>query len=362
MKFTVTQENLSKALNNVSRIASSRAGMPILSNILLKAEGNQLILSATNLEVAIVENINANVSKEGSTLLPARLVNDFVSNLPHAKLSLELKDNKINIKCDSYKSTINVLPINDYPAIPEITKGDSIKVRLDDFKKAINLTAPIAGNDVSRPLLTGVNIYSNDGYIYMVATDGYRLAEKKLTDSKKDFNFLVPATSLIEFGRVFSGRESIEVYFSDDQVSFISDNTVFTSRLIDDNFINYKQLIPSDNKFTAKVNKDELIKITKIAQLFARETSGTITLDLNSDDKKLSIYSITSELGNNSSSIEANISGGNSSVNANSKFLIDALNCIDGDDVEIGFSSKVSPILIKGKDDSYIHIVMPVKS
>lgn len=196
----------------------------------------------------------------------------------------------------------------------------------------------------------------------MVATDGYRLAEKKLTDSKKDFNFLVPATSLIEFGRVFSGRESIEVYFSDDQVSFISDNTVFTSRLIDDNFINYKQLIPSDNKFTAKVNKDELIKITKIAQLFARETSGTITLDLNSDDKKLSIYSITSELGNNSSSIEANISGGNSSVNANSKFLIDALNCIDGDDVEIGFSSKVSPILIKGKDDSYIHIVMPVKS
>ena len=363
MKVVLTQENLSRALNVVSRIASSRTTLPILNNILIKTEDNQLVLAATNLEVAIIEKIPAKVDKDGISTVPAKLMTEFIANLPKTNVEINTSDNKMTITAGNYRSVINTVVADEFPALPDPKISTSIKIPTNIFKKSVNGTMLVASSDTTRPILTGVYVHTFNGNLYMAATDGYRLAEKQVLPLNKEVSAIIPASTLGDVVRIINDEiEEITINFSDDQISFVVGDAVVTSRLIDGNFINYRQLIPNKTEVVATLDHQEFIRITKISELFARESAGSITLEVNSDNSTLSIHSITSELGENNSEAEAVVKG-KGSITLNSKFLLDALNQIDGDNVKFQFSGKLAPALLTAEDDNtYKHIIMPVKS
>jgi len=363
MKVVVTQENLARVLNTVSRIASSRTTLPILNNILIKTEDGKLVLAATNLEVAITETIPAKIDREGVLTAPARLITEFITNLPKTNIKIDAGDNKITITAGNYHSIVNTIPPDEFPALPETKNTTVIKIPANIFKKAVAGTSLVASNDTTRPILTGVYIHSFNGNLYIAATDGYRLAEKKILPVDKKITSIVPASTLNDVVRIISDEiEEVIINFSDDQINFVIGDATITSRLIDGNFIDYRQLIPTKTDVSAVLDRSEFIRITKISELFSRESAGSITLRVDSDTSTLSIHSITSELGENNSIAEATTKG-NGVITLNSKFLLDALNQIDGDNVKFQFSGKLAPALLTTEvDDAYKHIIMPVKS
>ena len=363
MKVTLTQERLSRALSVVGRIASSRTTLPILSSILIKTNGNNLILSSTNLEIAITEIVSAKIEKEGVLTTPARLLVEFIANLPKVNITLELIDSKLLITAGNYKSTINTTNVEEFPEIPNVNSKTKLVIPAELFKKAVSTTTLVASSDATRPILTGVYVYSSNNNLYFAATDGYRLAEKQVMKTNDDISLIIPASTLNDVARILSDNtKEVVVGFSDDQISFEVDNTVITSRLIDGSFINYRQLIPSKTDVVATINKSEFIRVVKIAELFARESAGSITVKTNSADSVLNVHSITSQIGENNTEVEAAITG-DGTVTLNSKFLLDGLNQFDDESIKIQFSGKVAPILLTSdKSGDYKHLIMPVKS
>jgi DNA polymerase-3 subunit beta len=202
-----------------------------------------------------------------------------------------------------------------------------------------------------------------NGSLYFAATDGYRLSEKKTIVTEETIKALIPASTLQEIARVIpEDCETVEVMFDDSQIRFNMGDIEVTSRLIDGNFPDYRQLIPKTTENTAELQATELVRVTKIASLFARESGGSVTIHTDTTRSVVSIHSVASQLGENTSEAEAKVSG-EGSVTLNSRYLLEALSCVDTPNVIFGFSGKLAPCVVTPVgDDSYQHIVMPLKS
>jgi DNA polymerase-3 subunit beta len=363
MKLQVTQENLSRALSNVARIASGRNTLPILSNILIKTTNNRLTIAATNLNIAITNYIGSKVSEEGAITVPARLMQEFVSSLPPGVIDISLDDYKLNIKTDQYQSVINGVSAEEYPVMPAITKGKKFSVTTSLLKKALTQVIFAAATDESRPILTGVYIYSLDGQLYMVATDSYRLAEKMLTTASQEVKLLIPASALQDLLRILpEGEDEVMVTYDDQQILFKVDDVELVARLIEGSYPDVRKLIPSEFDVTASVKRSELLNITKVSSLFARESAGSITIQVDDQKNSLSIRSIASQLGENTAETMGKIKG-SGSITLNSRYLLDGLHALAGEEVMIGFNGKLEPSIIKDPTDpSYTHVIMPLKS
>lgn len=363
MKLQVTQENLAKALNNVARIAiSSRNPLPILSNILLKTVDNRLSISATNLEIAITEKIGSKVHTNGAITVPARLMQEYVSSLPAGVLDLELEEHKLHISTEQYRSTINGIIADEYPVVPEIDKGSSWKLPIKECRELAKVVFA-ASSDETRPVLTGVLLQSQKGYLYGAATDSYRLAERKLIKTTQEISLLVPAMALQELLRILpEGVEEVEVISDSQQVLFRAGDLELVSRLIDASYPDYRKLIPTKFTTSATVDRNEFITITKVSSLFARESAGSITLKVDASTKQISITSIASQLGENTSSAPAVIEG-SGEVTLNSRYLLDVLNILNGKNVTFSFNGKLEPCVLtdtESADSTYL--IMPLKS
>lgn len=363
MKVTVTQENLNRALAAVSRVASSKTSLPILSNILLRTEKNRLVVAATNLEIASVYSIGAKVEKEGTLTVPARLVSEFVSNLPKDNVVVKVDGTKLHISSGNYTSTINGVVSDEFPTLPTITPVHTVVLAASLLKQAIAQTIVTASHDDTRPVLTGVLCHSYEGNLYFAATDGYRLAERRIIATKDTMKALIPASTLQEVARVIpEDVDEVTVLFDEAQVRFQAGDVELTSRLIDGNFPDYQQLIPKKTDITATLQTAELVRITKIASLFARESGGSVTIHTDTTNKAVSIHSVASQLGENTSEAQAEVDG-EGSVTLNSRYLLEALGCVESPTITFGFSGKLAPCVIRPVgDDSYQHIVMPLKS
>jgi DNA polymerase-3 subunit beta len=364
MKLQVTQENLNKALSNVARVASTRSTLPILSNVLLKTVKNRLSVSATNLDIAVTHYIGSKVSSEGSITIPARLIQDLVSNLPSDVIDLELEDNKLHINSKMYKSVMNGVSSEDFPIMPAIEKGQTIKLPAGALKHSLGQVVIAASNDETRPVLTGVFFNSFKSNLYIVATDSYRLAEKLLIPSTNEMNILVPASAISDLLRIIGDYNGeVSITYDDQQVLFSAGDVELTARLIEGKYPDYRQLIP--NKFTTTISlpKADLNNITKVSALFARESAGSITINTSEEKQQISIHSVASQLGENTAAAEAKVTG-DGIVTMNSRYLLEALNVIDGSEVELKFNGKLEPIVITNKESAsdYTHIIMPLKS
>lgn len=364
MKVTVTQENLNKALGVVSRVASNKTSLPVLNNILLKTENNRLLLAATNLEVAITEYIGAKVASEGAITIPARLVSEFVANLPKSNVELLVEGSKLHISSDKYVSTINGMPAEEFPALPEIKTTTTLTLAAELLKTAISQTVLAASSDDTRPVLTGVLCHIYDKYLYFAATDGYRLAERRLVKTSEEIKALIPASTLSDVARVIpEDCDEVTILIDESQIRFRMNDIEVTSRLIEGNFPDYRQLIPKETEIHALLSRSEFMRVTKIASLFARESGGSVTVTTDATKQVIAIHSIASQLGENTSEAAAEVDN-DGSVTLNSRYLIEALGCFDEDKIRFGFSGKLAPCVLSNRESGgeYQHIIMPLRS
>lgn len=363
MKLQVTQENLNRALGAVARVANSRGTLPILANVLIKTSNNRLSISATNLDIAITHYIGAKVSEEGSITVPARLMQDFVGSLPEGVIELDLQETKLHVNTDQYKSVVNGIIADDFPAMPAITGGKNWSIKGDVFKKALQQVVFAASSDETRPVLTGVLLQTQDGKLFMAATDSYRLAEKSLGVNKNEVDLLVPASAMQDFLRVVGDSdEDVKISHNEQQAMFKIGDVELVTRLVDGKYPDYKKLIPAKFKTQATLKKADLVNVTKVSSLFARESAGSVTIELDKTAKQLSIRSVASQLGENTATAPAKITD-SGTITLNSRYLLDALNVINGENVVFGFNGKLEPTLLSTPDDpDYRHIIMPLKS
>ena len=363
MRLQVTQENLARALNNVCRVASTRGTLPILSNVLLKTVGRRLSVATTNLDIAITQYIGSKITEKGSITVPARLMQDFVNSLPGGIIDLELDDYKLSIKTEKYQSVINGVSSEDFPVMPTITDGNTWVISGRVLKTGLQQVIIAASSDEARPVLTGVYIHSHEGQLYMVATDSYRLAEKQLIKTKDDISLLIPATALNDLLRILNEHESeVNITHDNQQMLFKVDDIELVTRLIEGDYPDYRKLIPSKFTSTATLKRSDLTNITKVSSLFAKESAGSVTINLDEEKSQISIRSVASQLGENTSTADAKIIGGGT-ITLNSRYVLDALHALSGDEVSFSFNGKLEPTLLADpKASDYKHIIMPLKS
>lgn len=363
MKLQVTQENLNKALGTVARVANARGTLPVLANVLFRTVGNRLSVAATNLDIAITHYIGAKVEKEGAVTVPARLTQDLVNSLPGGVVDFGLEELKLHISTDKYQSVINGVSAEEFPVMPAIAKGRTLTLPAAELKRALQQVIFAASSDEARPVLTGVYLHAYEGKLYMAATDSYRLAQKQLGDAPEGSRLLVPASAMGDVLRIVNDlEEAVSITSDDQQIQLKAGDVELVARLIEGEYPDYRKLIPSKFETTATLSRTDLVKAAKISSLFARESAGSITLNVDEEKQELSIHSIASQLGENTATAAAKIKG-SGSITLNSRYLLDALNALSGEEVSFSFNGKLEPIVITDPAaQDYSHIIMPLKS
>ncbi len=363
MKLQVTQENLNRALGTVARVANARNPLPVLANVLIRTSNNRLSIAATNLDIAITQYIGAKISEEGSITVPARLMQDFINSLPAGVIELKLDETQLHITTEQYNSVINGIVADDFPVMPTITDGKSWSVAAPLLKKALQQVVFAASSDESRPVLTGILLHTVGGKLYMAATDSYRLAEKELGPNKDDINLLIPATAMQDLLRIIGDEEGdVQATHDDQQILFRVGDIELVARLLEGKYPDYRKLIPQSFGVSAVVKRADFVNVTKVSSLFARESAGSVTVEVDEASGKLSIRSIASQLGENTATATGKIAG-SGSITLNSRYLLDALLALTSDEVIFGFNGKLEPTLLRDAANvTYSHIVMPLKS
>jgi len=369
VRLSLTQENLSRSLSSVGRVVSTRSSLPVLSNVLLTTDGNRLRLSATNLEIGINYWIGSKVTEQGSLTVPARLFAEFVSNLPHGNIELSALDNVLKVKSPHFESKINGISAEEFPLIPTIASDPVLSLDASVLKDALTQVVVAASADEARPVLAGVYLYVEEKNLYMVATDSYRLAEKRVElaeEPPKPFSVIIPARTMQELVRLLGETEGpVEIYMDESQVMFKLGDIELVSRLIEGQFPNYRQIVPQHAETSFDIDTAEFTRITKVASLFARESAGSVKLEIKAEGE-VQIVSSDSEVGGNTSSAECEVSGDDGEISLNARYLVDALAVIKSPMVTFAISGKLSACVIspagEGATDDYIHIVMPLRT
>lgn len=363
MKLQVTQENLNKALSSVARVANTRGTLPVLANVLIKTVNNRLSVAATNLDIAITHYIGAKVENEGSITVPARLMQDFVSSLPAGVITLDLDDYKLNLATDQYQSVINGVSAEEFPVMPAISDGKTWTISGLQLKKSLQQVVMAASSDEARPVLTGVLLHAVSGTVYMAATDSYRLAEKQLEVNGEAVDMLVPVSAMQDLLRLVGDFEGdVSITSDEQQVLFRAGDVELVARLIEGKYPDYRKLIPASFATTATLKRADLLNVTKVSSLFARESAGSITINVDEGAQHVSIRSVASQLGENTATAEAKVTG-SGTITLNSRYLLDALHALGGDEVVFAFNGKLEPTIIRDPAaDDYTHIIMPLKS
>ncbi len=366
MKISILQENLNSGLSTVSRFVSGKTQLPILNNILWQTDNNQLCLSATNLELGINLWLGAKVEKEGKITLPAKEITEFVSYLSPGRIEIEAKDEtKIEIQANSGKAVFVGAPSDDFPAIPHLDEKSFLTVSLESLTKAVSQVGFAASVDETRPALSGIFWQFTDMGYQMVATDGYRLSLKTISEKVPvgdKASFLIPARSLMEAVRL-AKEDKIKVSFSKNgnQIVFGLSDCEISSRLLDEKeFPDYQKILPQEHKTRMVVDKEEFLQAIKAASVFARESANVIRFLLEKD--KLVISANASSVGENTNMINAKIEGEANEIAFNYRFLIDFLNAASGEEVSFEMNESLSPGVFRvDADDSWLHLIMPVR-
>ncbi len=369
MKVTCRPSVLSQALQIVSRAISSRTTLPILNNILIETTSDGLALTATNLEIGIRKLVPAEVAMEGATTAPARLLTDFVSTLPDQDLemSLDASTQSLSLRCARFDTHIKCIEAEEFPPGPRPDEGDRLEVVvLDELVSAVEQTQMAASTDEARPVLTGVLVQIQGGALTMAATDGHRLAVRKLAatgPADLEASLIVPARALAELSRVLKGEPGkVEIIISKarNQVFFKAGSSELTSRLIDGKYPNYSQVIPSKSSTKVRVSTSELTQTVRAVSLFARDSANVIRVKAQAGALVLS--ATTNEVGDSKAEMAADVDGSDIQIAFNARYVLDALGVIAEDEVELLFDGPLSPGLLRppGKEH-YLYVIMPVR-
>lgn len=376
MKFSCNQDTFAKYLNILSRVVNAKPGLPILNNILFDVSKNKVSMVATDLEISLNCWIGAEVSQNGKTTIPAKQLAEFVNSIPAKKIDVRLDENLVSIETENNFAKFNTISPEDYPKIPEIksTEKPLLKIKKEDLLLAINRVVFSAAHDDIKPVLTGVLIEISKENISFVATDGLRLSKQLLNLSSsidKDLQFLVPVKALEELAKIvmdFTDEEDdeyIQIFHLSEknQVLFRYNDIDLVSRLIDGQFPEYKQIIPTGFQTRFAFKKSDFSNSLKVVNIIARSISGNKTeVYIQTKKNKVNLTAIQSEIGTNNSEFVIDASGDDLKIGFSGKFLSDFLNNVGEEELVFEANSDVSPGVFKIKEDvNYLHLIMPMR-
>jgi DNA polymerase III subunit beta len=375
MKFSILKENLNSALFMVSHITGKNINLPILNNVMMEAKDGNIKLISTNLEIGIVHSMRGKIEKEGAFTVDSRVVADYVALLPNKRVDVEKKENNLVIECENYKTKIKGQPVDEYPLIPSVDRDNFYSAGVGEFKKALAQVVFAVSTSETRLELSGVFFNFRGNKLVLAATDSYRLSEKEINlknGSGEERSIIIPAKTLQELIRILSGlkengdmdgdNEEIKFYISDNQILFTVKSTELISRLIEGQYPDYKQIIPTTPKTTALVNRAELIRAVKASSLFSKTSINDVNLDFPGGKKQMVISSASDQTGESVISLEADSHGDDNGVVINYRYLLDGLNNIDDENVKIGIIDNNTPCLLQPeKEKDYLYIIMPIK-
>ena len=374
MRVSCLQENLKRGLSVVSHAVASKSTLPVLSNILLTTEGGRLRLQATNLEVGITCWIGAKVEDEGAVTIPAKLLADFVGNLPNdaVTMSLDERTQTVHLRCARSEANIKGIEADEFPSIPTVEADEpTVALDRDVFRSAINQVDFAAATDDTRPVLAGVLVKLQGNEVTLSATDGFRLSVKTIElpePVRVAQEVIIPARALIELSRIIGDSESpveMTVTPSGGQVLFHTDNIDLVSRLIDGKFPDYQRIIPKQYATRAVMDRSGFLRDAKQASVFASSSANIakVTLDAGAEwgPGRLTLSANAAEVGDNKSELEGQITGEGGQIALNVKFLQEALGAIDTPQVVFEMQSQAAPGVFRPVgDESLLIIVMPM--
>ncbi|PIP26402.1 MAG: DNA polymerase III subunit beta [Candidatus Moranbacteria bacterium CG06_land_8_20_14_3_00_40_12] len=388
MKLICTREKFKKAIFNLERVVSKQNTLPILNNILFETEKGIFKLSATNLEIGVIIKISAKIEKEGKITIPAKLIGNFIANLPSLgenNITLEAVDQSLKIKSGYFKATIKGLPADDFPLIPQKTSDFLINIPSFIFKKAITKIITCVGYNETRQELTGVNMILNPQGFFLAATDSFRLAESQLKLNNENINkeayemfiksknnIIIPSATLLELSRIIQNEAeegAIKITIENSQIFFDLEGIKIVSRLINGKYPEYKNIIPKEFKTTIQGEKELIQGVVKMASVFTSGRSGEVGIKINSDEKKVVFEARSVEIGENSSELKLEITGPSQEIIFNSKYLLEGLNTLNTPRIALLINSGSSPAALKEVNmeketlgEDYIYIIMPIKN
>ncbi|PIE31230.1 MAG: DNA polymerase III subunit beta [Ilumatobacter coccineus] len=362
MKFRCEREILADALATAGRAATNRTGtLPVLSGVRLDLAEGQLTVTGTDLELTIQLSVTVHSDRDGSTVVPARLVADIVKALPPGAVDVEVSDDEMMISSGRSHFSVRPLALSDYPAQVE-SDIDPVTLSTGEFTDALRQVVRAASTDDARVLLTGVLMAADDDKLSIVATDSYRLAVKELSQSSildAGQKVLVPARALSELQKILGGHDEMKVRLGQREAVFEVGHTQLTTRLIEGDYPKYKTLLPDSYPNVLSVNRDEITEALRRVKILAQD-STPVRLTLKSNAIELS--AITNDVGNATEQVDARYEGEEFTIGFNADYLAAGIDALDGEEMTVSIFNSMKPVVLRGVDhEDYLYLLMPVR-
>src|SRR3954467_5296194 len=362
LKITVSKDELVAALGVVSRAVSTRTSVQILSGILLEAQNGELRLAATDMELSLRANVAAQLDGDGAIVLPGKTFADIARLLPADEVTIEHKpaESVVHVTSGTASYTLHTYNPEDFPRLPELGAVQTFSVDRESLLETITRGAKAAARDEAPPVLTGILVSFTGGKIVMAAADSYRLAVKEtdLEGSTPELEAIVPSRALQELARIASGGDAVEVGVHENQVIFSTDGAWLTTRRIDGQFPNYRQLLPEQFEHELTIPRQEVLEVVRRASVMIQRATP---LQLRFAEGELTVIARTHEVGESKESMPVGFSGETLEIGFNADFLRDGLESIDGDDVRFKLISPLRPAVLQGENDDFTYLVMPIR-
>src|SRR5215470_1161832 len=362
LKVTCPRDELARALGVVSRGVSTRTTVQILAGILLHASNGRLELAATDMELSLRTSAEVSVESEGSAVVPGRLLLELSRLLPDADVTIEhkLEEAAVEIRSGSATYRLHTYNAEDFPRLPDAGAAERHEVDRETLLETVSRVSRSASRDESRPVLTGVLMRFEPGKLVMAATDSYRLSVKETATegAVPELEAIVPARALQELARIAQAGEHIELGVHENQVIFSTGHALLTTRRIDGQFPNYKQLVPEAFDHELALPREELLEVVRRVAVMAQRNSP---LRLRFGDGELTVSAQTQDVGEARESLPVAFSGEPLEIGFNAEFLRDGIESVVGEQARLKLISPLRPGLIQGEADDFLYLIMPIR-
>ena len=362
MKVTCSREEFVGRLGVVSRAVSTRSSVQILAGVLLEAAAGELRLAATDMELSLRTSLDAQIESDGSVVVPGRLLVDIARLLPDADVQIEhrAEEGVLAVTCGSASYRLHTYSAEDFPRLPDVDDTQIFNVDAEALLETVSQVSRSASRDESRPVLTGILARFEPGKLVMAATDSYRLAVKEtdLAGSSQELEAIIPARALAELARIVGSATQLELGVQENQVAFRTEDAVLTTRRIDGQFPNVKQLLPEQFEHVVTLPRSELLEVVRRVSVMAQRNSP---LRLRFADGELNISAQTQDVGEAKESLPAPFAGDPLEIGFNPEFLRDGIESVQSDEVQLKLISPLRPGLIQGEGDDYSYLIMPIR-
>ncbi len=361
LRISCSKAELSTALGVVARAVSTRGAVQVLGGVLLQAENDRLTLAATDMEISLRASVGGEITGDASVVVPGRLLTDLVRLLPDDAVTLGYEEGEgvLTVTSGSHSSRLNVYSAEDFPRLPPLDVPLH-RIETQALLETIDKVGRAASRDESRPVLTGVLVRFEGAQLVMAATDSYRLAVKEtpLAAGGPELEAIIPARALQELVRIASGTEEIELGVHENHVIFSAGAVWLTSRRIDGQFPNYKQLLPETFEVEIDTPRAALLDVVRRAGLMAQRNAP---LRLRFAEGELTVSAQTQDVGEAIESIPVEFSGEELEIGFNPDFLRDGLEAVSGDTVRLKLINRLRPGLIAAPEESFWYLIMPIR-